>query len=109
MRAVDGSSLTAGTALRLLGPKRRREPTRLSVERLIGSVRRECLGQVIIYSEDPLRRGLTDYFDYYNRSRTHLSLDNNSPIPRETEPPEAGEVVAIPQVGGLDHRYTHVA
>ena len=78
-------------------------------ERVIGSISRECLDHVIVFNEDHLRRVLTEYFDYYNRSRTHLSLERNSPIPREVEPPENGEVVAIPQVGGLHHRYTRAA
>lgn len=79
------------------------------VERVIGSIRRECLDHVIIFGEDHLRRILADYVEYYNHSRTHLSLDRNSPIPREVEPLDKGEVVAVPQVGGLHHRYTRVA
>ena len=75
------------------------------VERLIGSIRRECLDHMIVINEDHLIRILTSYFEYYHRSRTHLSLDRNSPIPREIEHPAKGEVVSIPQVGGLHHRY----
>ncbi len=78
-------------------------------ERLIGSIRRECLDHVMVFGEDHLRRILSNYFEYYNRSRTHLSLERNSPIPRKVEPPETGKVVAIPQVGGLHHRYTRAA
>ena len=78
-------------------------------ERVIGSIRRECLDHVIVFNEDHLRRILADYFVYYNRNRTHLSLERNSPIPREVEPPGTGKVVAIPHVGGLHHRYTRVA
>jgi hypothetical protein len=54
-------------------------------------------------------RILTEYFRYYNESRTHQSLDRNAPHPREVEPPDRGPVIAIPQVGGLHHRYTRVA
>jgi len=79
------------------------------VERLIGSIRRECLDHVIILNERHLRRILTDYFHYYHSSRAHLSLDRNSPIEREIEPPYRGRVIAIPQVGGLHHRYRRAA
>ena len=79
------------------------------VERLIGSIRRECLDHVIVLSEDHLRRILASYFEYYHTSRTHLSLDRNAPFKREIEPPSKGKVVGIPQVGGLHHRYTRAA
>ena len=75
------------------------------VERLVGSIRRECLDQVIVWNERSLRRTLQRYFAYYQRSRTHLALGKDSPEPRAVEPPERGCVVAIPQVGGLHHRY----
>jgi transposase InsO family protein len=76
------------------------------VERLIGSIRRECLDHAIVLNEVHLRRILKSYFRYYHESRTHMALDNNAPIPREVEPPERGNVVSLPQVGGLHHRYT---
>lgn len=79
------------------------------VERLIGSIRRECLDHVIVFNEAHLQRILTDYFAYYHESRTHLSLDRNAPVPRDIEPPDRGKVIAIPQVGGLHHRYTRAA
>jgi transposase InsO family protein len=79
------------------------------VERLIGSIRRECLDHVIVFSEGHLRRILTSFFAYYHEARTHLSLDRNAPVPREVEPPTMGKVIAIPQVGGLHHRYTRAA
>ena len=78
-------------------------------ERVIGSIRRECLDRVIILNEVHLMRILTSYFDYYHRSRTHLSLNRNAPMPREVEPPSQGDVISIPQVGGLHHRYTRAA
>ncbi len=74
-------------------------------ERLIGSIRRECLDHMIVINEAHLRPILSSYFEYYHESRPHLSLDRNSPDPREVEPPRQGMVVAIPQVGGLHHRY----
>ena len=75
------------------------------VERLIGSIRRECLDHIIIINEAGLRRVLKEYFEYYERSRTHLSLEKDAPIHRDVQPPELGRVVEIPQVGGLHHRY----
>jgi putative transposase len=79
------------------------------VERLIGSIRRECLNHVIVFNEAHLIRILTAYFEYYHQSRPHLSLDRNAPIPREVEPPSQGRIIAIPQVGGPHHRYTRAA
>ena len=75
------------------------------VERLVGSIRRECLDHVIVWNERSLRRTLQNYFAYYQRSRTHLALGKDAPEARAVEPPEQGCVVAIPQVGGLHHRY----
>ena len=75
------------------------------VERVIGSIRRECLDHIIIFNERHLRRILRTYLVYYNESRTHLALSKDAPIPRATSPPGDGTIVAIPQVGGLHHRY----
>ena len=79
------------------------------VERLIGSIRRECLDHVIVLNEAHLMRILTAYFTYYHEARTHLSLDHNAPLPREVDPPSHGRVIAIPHLGGLHHRYTRAA
>ena len=79
------------------------------VERLIGSIRRECLDHFIVLGEDHLRRILKGYFSYYNGSRTHLSLYKDSPDGREIEPKTLGEVIALPMLGGLHHRYTRKA
>jgi putative transposase len=78
---------------------------RAKVERVIGSIRRECLDHMIVFHENSLRRTLASYFDYYHRSRTHLSLGKDTPEPRPIQLPEIGSVVAVPQVGGLHHRY----
>jgi putative transposase len=75
------------------------------VERVFGSIRRKCLDHVIVFHEASLRRTLNLYFDYYHQSRTHLSLGKDSPEPRAIQPPEMGSVEAVPQVGGMDHRY----
>jgi transposase InsO family protein len=78
-------------------------------ERVIGSLRRECLNHVIVLSESHLRKILRGYVAYYNNARAHSSLDGDSPLGREVEPPSRGPVIAIPQVGGLHHRYTRAA
>jgi putative transposase len=78
------------------------------VERLIGSIRRECLDHVLVFHEAGLRRILKSYFAYYEQSRTHLSLGKDAPISRPIQPPPMGRVVEIPQVGGL-HHYQRVA
>jgi transposase InsO family protein len=79
------------------------------VERVIGSIRRECLDHVVIFNERHLRRVLSSYVDYYQRTRTHLSLDKDCPDPRPIQPPRIGRVVALPQVCGLHHRYERLA
>jgi transposase InsO family protein len=78
-------------------------------ERLIGSVRRECLDHVLVLSERHLRRILARYFVYYHRARTHLSRDKDAPGGRPIEPPELGVVIPSPEVGGLHHRYVRRA
>ena len=75
------------------------------VERFIGSARRECFDHVVVFNEAGLQRLMTLYCSYHERSRTHLSLDKDTPIPRPVTPPGEGAVVAIPEVGGLHHRY----
>jgi transposase InsO family protein len=78
-------------------------------ERVIGSIRRECLDHVIVINERHLRRLLRSYLAYYNAARPHQSLHNDSPHPREVQTPAGGRIVAIPQVGGLHHRYQRAA
>jgi putative transposase len=75
------------------------------VERLIGSIRRECLDHVIVLNEIGLCHVVKSYFEYYERTRTHLSLGKDAPFPRDVQPPELGRVVELPEVGGLHHRY----
>ena len=79
------------------------------VERVIGSLRRECLDHFLILGEAHLRRLLRAYGAYYNTTRPHQSLNNNSPQPREVQVPALGRVVATPQVGGLHHLYQRAA
>jgi putative transposase len=78
-------------------------------ERLIGSIRRECLDHLIVLNEEQSRRTLREYFDYYNKVRPHQSLERNAPEPREIEPPAKGTIISRPQVGGLHHRYLRAA
>ncbi len=79
------------------------------VERVIGSVRRECLDHVIALNDRQLRRVLKSYVVYYNRTRTHLALDKDAPEPRTPANTNDGPIAAIPQVGGLHHRYERLA
>ena len=79
------------------------------VERLIGSIRRECLDHVLVLNEAQLLRVLREYFAYFHDPRPHQSLDRNAPRMREIEPPSRGRIVAEPQVGGLHHRYRRAA
>ncbi len=77
-------------------------------ERVIGSIRRECTDHIIPLGERHLARVLQRYATYYNESRTHLSLDRNSPLPRSVDN-GPGDVIAIPHLGGLHHRYVRAA
>ena len=75
------------------------------VERLIGSIRRECLDHIVSFNEHHLRRVLSSYFQYHHGARTHLSLNKDCPHHRRVQPPSAGNIIAFPEVGGLHHRY----
>jgi putative transposase len=78
-------------------------------ERVIGTLRRACLDHVIVVGEQHLRRILRKHLEYYHGSRTHLALGKDAPLPRERESIDGGNVVALPMVGGLHHRYTRRA
>jgi len=75
------------------------------VKRFIGSARRECFDHMIVLNQAGLQKLMTLYCSYHERSRTHLSLDKDTPIPRPVAPPGDGAIVTIPEVGGLHHRY----
>jgi len=79
------------------------------VERLIGSIRRECLDHIIVVNERHLKQTLRSYFDYYHFARTHLSLNKQCPNSRQVQPPEQGKVIAFPHLGGLHHEYVRRA
>jgi integrase-like protein len=89
------------------GPTALRSPWQNAyVERVIGSVRRECLDHIIILNAAHLRRVLKDYAKYYNNVRTHLSLDKNAPVPRPVS--TSGVIKSTPHLGGLHHEYTRI-
>lgn len=79
------------------------------VERLIGSIRRDCLDPVIVLNERHLKTLLSRYFDYYHRWRTHRSLALDCPEPRVIQLPDLGPVKEVPEVGGLHHHYERPA
>lgn len=74
-------------------------------ERVIGTLRRECLDHVVVLSESHLRRIMRRYLNYYHGARTHLALEKDAPEHRSMQMPEEGKVIEIPEVGGLHHRY----
>lgn len=78
-------------------------------ERVIGTVRRDCLDHVVVLGERHLKRILSEYVSYYNDTRTHLSLEKDSPAGRPVRGPEEGSVIALPRVGGLHHEYLRAA
>jgi transposase InsO family protein len=75
-------------------------------ERLIGSIRRECLDHVVVFGEQHLRHLLESYQRYYNETRTHLSLNKDAPESRAVQ--TVGRIVANPHLGGLHHQYVRI-
>jgi hypothetical protein len=75
-------------------------------ERLIGSIRRECVDHVVVLGEPHLRRILTKYAAYYNELRTHRSLNKDAPIHRAMQ--QVGRIVSAPVLGGLHHHYCRI-
>jgi transposase InsO family protein len=75
-------------------------------ERLIGTLRRECLDQMVIFGEAHLRRILSVYAAYYNQTRTHLALQKDAPLRRAVQ--RSGAIVAIPILAGLHHQYVRI-
>ena len=75
-------------------------------ERLIGSIRRECLDHIIVLGEVHLRRILKSYARYYNEMRTHLALDKDAPLSRTEK--RAGRILCRPILGGLHHEYVRI-
>ena len=75
-------------------------------ERLIGTLRRECLDRMLIFGESHLRRALASYTAYYNQARTHLALQKDAPLHRAIQ--RSGVIVAIPILAGLHHQYVRI-
>jgi transposase InsO family protein len=75
-------------------------------ERLIGSIRRECLDDVVVFGERHLRHLLLCYMKYYNGARTHLSLEKDAPVSRAVD--RAGHILCRPILGGLHHQYARI-
>ncbi len=78
-------------------------------ERLMGSVRRECLDHIMILSEAHLRRVLKEYAVYFNQSRPHQGIDQRVPEPKNSPVCNAGKIVSFPVLGGLHHEYRRAA
>jgi len=76
------------------------------IERLIGSIRRECTDHLIVLNAEHLRRILAKYARYYNEARTHISLGKDAPFGRPIE--RFGDIIAQPILGGLHHRYARI-
>ncbi len=74
-------------------------------ERVIGSIRRECLDHIIVLNDRHLRRVMKEYLAYYHESRTHLGLEKDAPVLRSVQTCDAGRIVSEPILGGLLHRY----
>ena len=75
-------------------------------ERLIGSIRRECIDHIVLVGERHLRHVLLSYLKYYNEVRTHLSLEKDAPVSRAVE--RAGRILCRPVLGGLHHQYGRI-
>ena len=75
-------------------------------ERLIGTVRRECLDRMLIFGEQHLRRVLASYAAYYNQARTHLALGKDAPLRRAIQ--RYGPIVGIPVLSGLHDQYVRI-
>jgi hypothetical protein len=78
---------------------------RVYIERVIGSIRPECVDHLIVFNEESLDRHVKSFVKYYHESRTHLSLERDTPGRRSVQLPGPGRVIALPEVGGLHHRY----
>ncbi len=105
-------AVAVGTGIEVLRTPIQTPRANAICERLLGSVRRECLDQMVIVSEGQLRRVLSEYVRYFNRSRPHQGINQRIPEPGDTaaSPVNGGaHVVAFPVLGGLHHAYRKVA
>jgi hypothetical protein len=78
---------------------------RAYVERMIGTIRRECLDHLIVFNEASLYQHVKAFLGYYHESRTHLSLYKDAPGTGPVQTADGGRIITVPQVGGLHHRY----
>jgi putative transposase len=100
---MDGAATARSLPLGLSAP---RSPwQRAYVERVIGTIRRECLDHVIVLNQRDLSLHLQAFLNYYHRTRTHLGLEKDTPDRRPIQSRNAGRVISIPEAGGLHHRY----
>ena len=86
--------------------RHRRTPRGKTDQRLIGSIRRECLDHVVVFGERHLRHVLLSYMKYHNEIRTHLSLEKDAPVSRAVK--LAGTILCRPVLGGLHHQYVRI-
>jgi transposase InsO family protein len=106
---ADVATTIAGMNMQTLRTAPRSPWQNAYAERVIGSIRRECLDHVIVVNAAGLHRLLTGYITYYMQSRTHLALAKDTPISRPVMPSSVGRIVVTPHVGGLHHRYDRAA
>ncbi len=107
-RQLTLENLALRQQLAMLKPSVRR-PRVSPADRIIGSIRRDCLDHVIVLNERHARRIFREYLSYFHTCRTHLSLNKDPTETRSAEPPEMGTIVAFPRIGGLHHRYGRIA
>jgi transposase InsO family protein len=106
---ADVATTIAGMNVQTVRTAPRSQWQNACAERVIGSIRRECLDHVIVVNAAGLHRLLTAYVTYYMQSRTHLALAKDPPISRPVTPASVGRIVVTPHVGGLLHRYDRAA
>ena len=106
---ADASSTVAAMNIQAVRTAPRSPWQNTYVERVIGSIRRECLDHLIVVNAAGLQRVLTAYIAYYMESRTHLALEKDAPLARPVTPPSVGRLVATPHIGGLHHHYHRAA
>lgn len=103
------AAVTVGSAIDVLGTPIKAPRANAICERLMGSVRRECLDHILIVSEAHLRRILKEYRTYFNRSRPHQGIHQHIPDHDVSPSLPTGSVIAMPVLGGLHHDYQRVA
>jgi hypothetical protein len=106
---VYGQAFTGASAPRVFAidqPRRGRHGKKADAERLICSIRRECVDHIVVFGEQHLRHALLSYMNYYNEVRTHLSLGKDAPVSRVVH--AVGRILPRPILGGLHHQYARI-